>query len=451
MCGINVTIGGTFEELQMMQSATQRRGSINSVYENWNIKVSFDWLPITDQAAAPVFKVGNWTVFLNGFISNHKELRQKYGFKCETNSDTEVLAHFIDHHQCENLNELNGFFSIVVLFQNEFYDAFTDRYGIKQLYKFHHDSKTFISSELKGILALPCKFELSRSAVEDWRYSLGVMTENTIYHGVSRIKCLPFHKPGKIKIDYKQAKNRLQFLLMQSCLRNKVTDLNDCVFLSGGVDSGMIAKYMKPEYSFSMDYLDSKFSEIENIKENSEGIHMTMICNEEMAEKYSVETMKALDDLKAGSCYTNFALTEMASHFATVIYSGAGGDEVFGGYPHRNRIDINQVINRGKGPTTKNYDISRDEYDWKFLRAILVIEDRMAGWHTMETRYPLLDNDFVDFALSLPDEYLKDKRILKDISGLSEKVLNSPKKGFSNPYFSNSEWSEFALKHINKQ
>ena len=74
----------------------------------------------------------------------------------------------------------------------------------------------------------------------------------------------------------------------------------------------------------------------------------------------------------------------------------------------------------------------------------------MAGWHTMETRYPLLDNDFVDFALSLPDEYLKDKRILKDISGLHFEVLNAKKKGFSNPHFTNKEWVKFTLKHIKK-
>ena len=68
----------------------------------------------------------------------------------------------------------------------------------------------------------------------------------------------------------------------------------------------------------------------------------------------------------------------------------------------------------------------------------------------METRYPLLDNDLVDFALSLPDEYKENKRILKDISGLNEKVLNSPKKGFSNPV-SNDEWVDFSINYIKKK
>jgi len=68
----------------------------------------------------------------------------------------------------------------------------------------------------------------------------------------------------------------------------------------------------------------------------------------------------------------------------------------------------------------------------------------------METRYPLLDNDLVNFALSLPGEYLENKRILKDVCGLHEDVVNGKKKGFSNPYFSNEQWVDFALENLKR-
>ena len=195
---------------------------------------------------------------------------------------------------------------------------------------------------------------------------------------------------------------------------------------------------MHPSYSFSVDYL-GELSEIENIKLNSKGVHYTLICTDQTAKDYRRE---ALDDLKAGSCYTNFAVAQLASKFCKVMYSGAGGDEVFNGYSHRYNKDIEDVIKRTDKPV-KDYGVTHKEYDWLFLRAVLVVEDRMSGWHTMETRYPLLDNDFVDFAISLPTEYLHNKRILKDISGLNEKVINGKKRGFSNPHFTNSEWVQF--------
>ena len=66
----------------------------------------------------------------------------------------------------------------------------------------------------------------------------------------------------------------------------------------------------------------------------------------------------------------------------------------------------------------------------------------------METRYPLLDNEFVDYALSLPDEYLENKRILKDISCLSDNVLNGKKRGFSNPHYTNKEWIDHVKRNL---
>ena len=72
----------------------------------------------------------------------------------------------------------------------------------------------------------------------------------------------------------------------------------------------------------------------------------------------------------------------------------------------------------------------------------------MSGYHCMETRYPFLDNDLVDFALSLPDSYLENKRILKDVSGLHQDVINGKKKGFSNPHFTNQQWIDHVKGHL---
>lgn len=437
MCGIAAVINGTKEEAEKMGHAIRRRGIHSNITTVGNLTVYFTHLPIeTDSFDQPV-KYKGYTVWLNGFISNWKELAKENNLIAE--SDTEVLAWWLANGK--ELSALNGFFAVVYHDGSEVH-TFTDRYGIKQLYTYKKYKKTYICSEPKGIAAV-IDLQVDFDAVEDWEYSLGVMTENTIWQGIERVPCLPFIKPEKIQIDYEEAKYKLRYLWLQSCKRNDYEGAG--VYLSGGVDSGMIANFIPVSYSFSVDY-QNEFSEIDNIKVNSTALHYTVIANDWFAERYSRKTIGALDDLKVGSCYTNFAVAELASKFCKVMYSGAGGDEVFNGYTHRYSKPINEVIKR-TSKKGKHYDVSHKEYDWKYLKGILVVEDRMSGWHTMETRYPLLDNDFVDFALSLPNEYLENKRILKDISGLPSQITEGKKIGFSNPHFTNEEWVKFCLSY----
>lgn len=450
MCGINAVINGSVEDISLMINESSKRGVKSDLKKIQNAWVHFSWLPITD-ANAPMqpYKSEGYTVWFNGFISNYKKLAVKYNIQLETNCDTELLVKFIGKFKLKQLNELNGFFAVLV-FDGYGFSAFTDRYGIKKLYRYiSPDGKTFISSELKSILAANPQIKVRENYLDEFKYSLGVMNHQTLYDGVDRAPCLPFVKPDKINISYPDAVEKLRELFIQSCERNK-TELNDCVFLSGGIDSGIIAKYMKPKFSFSMDYVDYRFSETENIKRNSTGKHISMICNDELFSEYSEKLIDCLDDPKVGSSYTNFALTELASNFCTVIYSGAGGDEFFGGYPHRKNKLINEVIKRTSEDGPK-YFMSHFDYDLKFLRGVLNVEDSISGFNTMEARYPLLDNDLVDFALSLPNDYLQGKKILKDISGLHPLVLNGKKKGFSNPFMNNDQWVEFIINRLKQK
>jgi asparagine synthase (glutamine-hydrolysing) len=458
MCGIALTINGSLHEVVKMGNAIHRRGLTNNTYEVDSLKVYFTHLPITDRLAPPQpYKAGRYIVWLNGYISNYKELAVKHSISLSTDCDTELLAKLIEKVSLQRAwKELNGFFAFVAYnLETKTLDCLTDRYGIKQLYRHTRGNTVYIASEPKALLAIMDVKEFDDVAVGDWLYSLGVMTDHTIFRGLERVLPCPFPKPEQIKISYEEAKDRLTMLFYQSINRNKVKGLNDCVFLSGGVDSGIIAKHINPKYSFSMDYQEEQYSESENIRANSQGIHYSIVCNRNLLNEYFSKTFNAIDDLKVGSCYTNYALTEFAhDKEVTVIYSGAGGDEVFDGYTHRYEKPIGDVIRRTDFQLTLPYmydGLTHKDYDWRYLKGILTVEDRMAGHFAMETRYPLLDNDLVDFALSLPKQYRENKHILKDISGLSPKVTGGKKRGFSNPYLTNSEWSKLALKAVKEK
>lgn len=447
MCGIAGTLGGNLCQVKKMGEAIRSRGISEGIYIDRKLIVYFTYLPITDDnALIQPYKEGNITLWLNGYISNYKELASQYNIELSTNCDTELLVNLYAKYGERCVYWLNGFFSIVVWDGNKL-SFFNDRYGIKQLYYTYENGNLYFASEVKSLLKIKSKIELDYDAVNEWKKELGVLSQHTIWRGIYKNTKLDFvHDLPKLNIGYEEAKEHLLYLLNKSIHRNKIHNKRDCVFVSGGIDSGVIANYIKPDYSFSCDYLLPDYSEISGIKRNSKGKHYSIIVSKDLFDEYKFKAIEALDDLKAGSCWKNYALTELASKYATVIYSGAGGDELFNSYVHRYSKPIGEVINRIGGFSEKK--ISHKEYDWKFLEAILIVEDRMAGAFSMETRYPLLDNDFVDFALRLPDEFKENKRILKDISGLCEEVKSSPKRGFSNPYMNNKEWTEFAYETI---
>jgi asparagine synthase (glutamine-hydrolysing) len=440
--------------LNKMHVATRYRGtrSVSGAGSDYNY--IFNWLQFTGENSINFPGEGKkYTVLLNGYISNYLELCEKYSIILTTGSDIEFLALFFERFDYEKMNELNGFFAIAS--RNKETGAWyyvTDRYGIKQLYIAHENGYTYVCSELKGIAKVLKSKTINIDAVNSWEYSLGVIPKGTFYNEIQRVKKLPFIVPKKIPISYQEAKIELQRLFDLAMNRN-IPNEKFGAYLSGGVDSGMINNWLKRQtsfYSFSMDYTDPEFSEIENIKINAIGIphHYTALCNTQSKLVFSSIAREYLCDPGAGACYTNFQVAHLASMFCRVVFSGAGGDEFFGGYPHRLNKPVRDIIRRTNYEPITAPELTHFKYDLLYLDAVLRVEDRAAARVTIETRYPLLDNDLVDFALSLPDEFTKNKRILKDISGLDSRVLNGRKRGFSNPT-SNDEWVKYISNNYN--
>ncbi|MDH3999147.1 MAG: asparagine synthase C-terminal domain-containing protein, partial [Desulfuromonadales bacterium] len=157
-----------------------------------------------------------------------------------------------------------------------------------------------------------------------------------------------------------------------------------------------------------------------------------------------------LEEPRVGQSYPNYYAAQLASKFGKVVLSGAGGDELFGGYPWRyyravvnndfehyidkyydfwQRLIPNRVMHKVFKPiwndvehvwtkdifrdvfTTHAAELTRPEqyvnhslyFEAKtFLHGLLVVEDKLSMAHSLETRVPFLDNDLVDFAMRLP-------------------------------------------------
>ena len=157
-----------------------------------------------------------------------------------------------------------------------------------------------------------------------------------------------------------------------------------------------------------------------------------------------------LEEPRVGQSYPNFYAAKLASKFVKVVLSGAGGDELFGGYPWRyyrgvksksfdefidayylywQRLINNKELDRLFTPIrddvsnvwTKDIfknvflnhenELSKPEdyinhslyFEAKtFLHGLLVVEDKLSMAHSLENRVPFLDNDLVDFAMNCP-------------------------------------------------
>ena len=159
-----------------------------------------------------------------------------------------------------------------------------------------------------------------------------------------------------------------------------------------------------------------------------------------------------LEEPRVGQSYPNFYASKLASKFVKVVLSGAGGDELFGGYPWRyyrgataenfeqyvdeyylywQRLIPNSVISKVFAPVWDDVkdvwtrDIFKDVFanhsnslekpeDFinhslyfeakTFLHGLFVVEDKLSMAHSLETRVPFMDNDLVDFAMQCPVE-----------------------------------------------
>jgi asparagine synthase (glutamine-hydrolysing) len=157
-----------------------------------------------------------------------------------------------------------------------------------------------------------------------------------------------------------------------------------------------------------------------------------------------------IEEPRVGQSYPNFYTAQLASKFVKVALSGAGGDELFGGYPWRyyravvnddfehyidkyyafwHRLIPNTTIHKVFAPIRNDVrnvwtrDIFRDVFAQHantlrtpeeyvnhslyfeaktFLHGLLVVEDKLAMAHGLEVRVPFLDNDLVDFAMRVP-------------------------------------------------
>ncbi|WP_088040600.1 asparagine synthase (glutamine-hydrolyzing) [Bacillus sp. EAC] len=305
-----------------------------------------------------------WIVF-NGEIYNHKQLKKELetlGYHFETNSDTEVLLYgFIEWNE-KVLNKLRGMFSFLI------WDSMTktlfgarDQFGIKPLYYYETDDDIVFASESKVINKVVENIEgrsliLNDEALQHYLSFQYVPEPNTIYSEIKKIEpgtyfikklnqqisLKTYWAPSFSPVNHSKEKvmKDIRDVLTNSVAMHMRSDVPAGSFLSGGIDSTAIvalARQINPNLkTFSVGFENKGYSEIDVAKETAlaldvENIHRFITPNEYIEELPKI--IWHLDDpLADPSAIPLYFVAKEARKHVTVVLSGEGADELFGGY-----------------------------------------------------------------------------------------------------------------------
>jgi asparagine synthase (glutamine-hydrolysing) len=271
-----------------------------------------------------------------------------------------------------------------------------------------------------------------------------------------------FEEEKKIRSENEYIEE-LDRLFKQAVKRQLVSDVEVGSYLSGGIDTASIvalaSEHFKELKTFCIGFDLSSASGLElSFDERKKAEYISYLCQTEHYEmvlksgdmkKCLPELVWSLEDLRLGQSYPNFYASKLASRFTKVALSGTGGDELFAGYPWRyynalrsknfddyindyykywQRLIPNKRLKELFSPISGQIkdvwteDIFKSVFSNKplpkrpedyinnslyfeaktFLHGLLTVDDKLSMAHSIEVRFPFLDNDLVDFAQKVP-------------------------------------------------
>jgi asparagine synthase (glutamine-hydrolysing) len=304
----------------------------------------------------------------NGEIYNFQELKLKY-FKHDifhSRTDTEVLLKLYQKFGIAFINELNGDFAFSI-YDKKLSKVFLikDHIGVKPLYYYTDGKKFIFGSEIKTILAAGIKPSLAEDELLNYFVFKYTPKNNTLYKKIYRVPPASYieynintnsfliHQYWSLQknkdyahLSYTDAQSVLKDLIEQSIKSRLISDVPIANFLSGGLDSSIIAYFIKSDVDIihycarkterdlkkegtSSDYFYAdKLS-----KEWGLDLQQANIGSDEANLHLIKKTLYYSDDLIAdGSQIPSYLITKEASKTSKVILSGMGADELFLGY-----------------------------------------------------------------------------------------------------------------------
>uniref|UniRef100_UPI0039C77866 asparagine synthase (glutamine-hydrolyzing) n=1 Tax=Dolosigranulum pigrum TaxID=29394 RepID=UPI0039C77866 len=351
---------------RMMDRVIHRGPDMGGKYIDAHCGLGFRRLSILDLSEAgaqPLYSEdGNKILVFNGEIYNYTEIREDLmskGYKFKSNTDSEVLIHGYDEYGEVLVNKLRGMFAFCIwdkVEQKVF--AARDNFGIKPFYFYEYEyngqKALMIASEIKAFLDHPSfEKEVNKKALKPYlTFQYSAQPDETFFKGVKRLK--PGHyftyQNGEMNIQkywevnfndqHKTLEENIadiRAVIDDSVKMHKQSDVPVGSFLSGGVDSSYITERLMPDKTFSIGFAEDTFDETTHAEDlsnilNIENIKRTIDADDCLGMLPTIQYHMDEPQSNPSTMPLYFLSKLVKDNDVTVVLSGEGADEIFGGY-----------------------------------------------------------------------------------------------------------------------
>ncbi|RJR13520.1 asparagine synthase (glutamine-hydrolyzing) [Candidatus Parcubacteria bacterium] len=365
MCGIGGYFGeGNEDVLRVMNKALAHRGPDGEgVWEGEKVGFAHRRLAIIDlseKAAQPMHR-GLLSITFNGEIYNYKELRrdlERTGSSFTSHSDTEVILALFERDGAHAFAQLEGMFALTLYDKrNDTLYLVRDRFGEKPLYYLRDAGTLVFASEPKALFAHPLgRREISPEGLAAYLAYDSAISPLSLWQNIARVPPATYltctrkgieerrYWQPSFKVRSRSIQDSLQegdLLLKRAVERQLVSDVPLGVFLSGGIDSSLIAAYAKEiageVHTFSVGFAEKGYDESPHAQiaaKHLGTIHHESILRADDVRDALPSIIERMDEPIADPALLPLhLLSRFARERVTVALSGDGGDELFLGYP----------------------------------------------------------------------------------------------------------------------
>ena len=310
---------------------------------------------------------GKWLINFNGEIYNHFSLRDRVDLEFRGSSDTESMLEYLARFGVDDtLAVLNGMFAFAAVNRetSELILA-RDPFGIRPLYFAKHDNHFSFASEIKPLLAIGVGGSMDAEALAAFLSLRYVPSPRTLHAGISKVPpghflqvdletlnvethCYVRPTAQSFQGSTEDAVAMYHRQLEETVRRQMVSDKRIGILLSGGIDSALIAAMAKNfnrgitgfTVGFGKDYPESEIEDAATTAEVLGIRHEHVTVTPDNLRSSLDDIARCLEEpLGTTSIMPMWHLTDLAAEKSSVVLTGHGNDEPWGGY-RRYQIEL---------------------------------------------------------------------------------------------------------------